>query len=337
MRESILASISGPRVLRKYVGRPFMFVSERIWNRLSPSIGTTRPMRRYGTLLHSLVKLRSARQQYHGTFFFRNRPELELVRALSNQRAKDSVLRVTVLACSNGAEVYSILWAIRSARPDVKVIAHAVDISNEVLEIGRNGLYSPEPNSLVGSPILERMTEKEMQAMFDPENGRFRLKSWIREGIKWQVGDAGDPGLAETLGGQDIVVANRFLCHMAPADAERCLRNLGRLIKPGGYLFVSGVDLDIRTKVALDLGWTPVLDLIEEMHNGDPSLRRDWPLRYWGLEPFDKRRNDWRVRYASVFRLGCNDQYFEASFGGRSDDHHDSSDDQKFVSLPVAN
>src|SRR4029077_16017979 len=98
MRQSILARLSGSRVLRKYVGRPFLVANERVWNRLSSSLKTTRPMRRYGTFLHSLVKLRSARRQYHGTFFLRNRPELELIRALSIQRAKDATLRVLVLA-----------------------------------------------------------------------------------------------------------------------------------------------------------------------------------------------------------------------------------------------
>ena len=42
---------------------------------------------------------------------------------------------------------------------------------------------------------------------------------------------------------------------------------------PGGYLFVSGVGLDVRTKVALDLGWEPVMELIAEIHDGDPSVR----------------------------------------------------------------
>jgi hypothetical protein len=32
------------------------------------------------------------------------------------------------------------------------------------------------------------------------------------------------------LGLQDIVIANRFLCHMEPRDAERCLRNIARLV-----------------------------------------------------------------------------------------------------------
>jgi SAM-dependent methyltransferase len=334
MRKSIVERMSEARVLRKCVGRPFLVANEWLWSRIPTSIKATRPISRYGAFLHSLVQLRSARRQFHGTFFFRNRPEQQLIRALSNQRTKGSSLRLSVLACSNGAEVYSILWTIRSARPDLKVITQAVDISSEVLEIGKNGMYSPKPNDLVGSPIFDRMTEKETQEMFDKVNDELGIKPWIKEGINWRVGDAGDPELAEVLGSQDIVVANRFLCHMAPMDAERCLRNLATLLKPGGYLFVSGVDLDIRTKVALDLGWTPVRDLIEEMHNGDPSVRRDWPWKYWGLEPFNRKRNDWSVRYASVFRLGLNDPGFEASLRGRSDGHLDSSAHQELVPIP---
>ena len=52
------------------------------------------------------------------------------------------------------------------------------------------------------------------------------------------------------------------------------------------------------------MGWTPVTDLIKEIHEGDPSLRNDWPMQWWGLEPLDERRSDWKLRYASVFQLG---------------------------------
>ena len=110
-------------------------------------------------------------------------------------------------------------------------------------------------------------------------------------------------------------MANRFLCHMHPDAAETCLRNLSRLVKRDGYLFVSGVDLAVRSKVALEQGWRPVTDLIEEIHEGDPTLRRDWPLYYWGLEPFDGQE-DWKVRYASVFRLpGMRNKQNESGYG----------------------
>ena len=47
-------------------------------------------------------------------------------------------------------------------------------------------------------------------------------------------------------------MANNFLCHMDASVAVRCLRNIARFVRPDGYLFVSGIDLDIRTKVADD-------------------------------------------------------------------------------------
>jgi hypothetical protein len=90
---------------------------------------------------------------------------------------------------------------------------------------------------------------------------------------------------------------------MAPLDAERCLRNIVGLIKPGGYLFVSGVDLDVRTKVALELRWEPLEELMAEIHDGDPSVRADWPWHWWGLEPLNRKRHDWKIRYVGVFRI----------------------------------
>jgi SAM-dependent methyltransferase len=121
--------------------------------------------------------------------------------------------------------------------------------------------------------------------------------------MKWCVADAGDPEIVDAVGLQDMVVANNFLCHMDPWDAERSLRNIAGLVSPGGHLFVSGIDLDVRTKVALDLGWNPVQELLEEIHDGDPSCRGYWPCHYAGLESLDKRRRDWRVRYAAAFRI----------------------------------
>jgi len=244
---------------------------------------------------------------------------------LLDQKDLGSEANIAVLACSKGAEVYSIVWAIRTARPDLKLRLHALDISEEILEFAEGGVYSlaeavAEKQTNVDraasgdvnwntsrdqiAPILERMTAAEVESMFDVEGDEANVKPWLKEGIRWLRGDAGDPQLLNTLGSQDIVVANRFLCHMQPAAAGKCLRNVASLVKPGGYLFVSGIDLDVRTKVALDLRWKPMTDLIKEVHDGDVSIRRGWPLEYWGLEPFDESRPDWQIRYASVFQLG---------------------------------
>jgi len=209
------------------------------------------------------------------------------------------------LGCSNGAELYSVLWTIRSERLDLTVVSHAVDVSKEVLALAQKGVYSLTAPEMVGEPIFARLNGEEMRAMFDAgSNGHeVKIRPWLREGIAWHLGDAASPELVDVLGPQDLVLANNFLCHMDPPDADRCLRNIARLVAPGGHLFVSGIDLDIRTKVALDLGWKPARDLMEDIHDGDPSVRNDWPCQYWGLEPFDKGHRDWEVRYASAFQL----------------------------------
>jgi chemotaxis methyl-accepting protein methylase len=244
---------------------------------------------------------------------------------LIGRAGEGSTLDMTILGCSKGAEVYSFSYAIRSAQTSSKVRIRAVDIESDIVEFAKAGVYSLKnddgsgpavPNSLVGDQdlvsntlkhqdksIFERMSSLEMKELFDREGEQVRVKPEFREGISWQVGDANDPALGDAIGLQDIVVANRFLCHMPPNEAEACLRNIARLVKPGGYLFVSGVDLDVRSRVAQELGWKPITDLIDEMHEGDPSLRAGWPLEYWGLEPLNRGRADWQMRYAAVFKF----------------------------------
>src|SRR5258708_2892926 len=276
----------------------YLVQSRRIWRRLPDSLKNLSVGRAYGRHLHALICRHSKRSQNHSTFFMRNRPEMELMGRLVGQKARGARVAISVLACSKGAEVYSILWSIRKSRPDLKVTLQAVDISQEIIDFAKEGTYSlkgpaslkdldqlgiTEEKRLIwatcrdqgsdqSASIFERLDESEMDAMFDREGDQAKVKSWLREGITWRVGDASAPELIHTLGTQDVVVANRFLCHMEPAVAERCLRNIASLVKPGGYIFVSGVDLDVRTKVAKELDWKPVPDSLREINEDDFSL-----------------------------------------------------------------
>ena len=304
--------------------------SKRIWRRLPNRLKNVSVGRAYGRHLHNLICRYSKRNQNHSTFFMRNRPEMELLRRLVDQKAHGAKVAISVLACSKGAEVYSILWSIRTSRPDLKITLQAVDISQEIIDFAREGAYSiKSPASLKtldhsgmseeerlisitcrdqgpdqGASIFQRLDKAEMDEMFDREGDQAKVKSWLKEGITWRLGDATAPELVHALGTQDVVVANRFLCHMEPAAAERCLRNIAGLVKPGGYLFVSGVDLEVRTKVAKEMDWKPVSELLREIHEGDDSLVTGWPFGWWGLEPFCEDHPDWRIRYASVFQVG---------------------------------
>jgi chemotaxis methyl-accepting protein methylase len=300
---SIFAKAARLRLLGRTPAGFYLRLNRLVWEIIPPGLRNFYPVRAYGTWLQSLVRLLATREQYFGTFFLRNRPALELMRRLADEKAAGSTLRIAVLACSAGAEVYSILWTIRSARPDLNVLVRAVDISKKILNFAEKGIYASDTSGLVGSSIFERLTAHEMEQMFDWEGDVARVKPWLREGITWQLGDASSPDLIRTLGPQDIVVANNFLCHMDPPAAENCLRNIAGLVDREGCLFVSGVDLEVRAKVAHELGWRPIPELLEQIHDGDPSVRKDWPWKWWGLEPLNRSRHDWRMRYAAVFQV----------------------------------
>ncbi len=300
---TILSKTAALRLFGKHPAGFFLRLNRQIWEIIPADVRKSYLIRAYGAWLQSLARLVETRRQYFGTFFFRNRPALELMRRLADEKAKGSTLRIAVLACSAGAEVYSILWTIRLARPDLKVIMWAVDISKEILNFAEKGIYDPDACELVGCSIFERLTAHEMEQMFDWEGDQARVKPWLREGITWQIGDASSPELTHVLGPQDLVVASNFLSHMEPLVAENCLRNIAGLVDRGGYLFVSGADLEVRAKVAHELGWRPIPELLEQIHDGDPDLRGGWPLCWWGLEPLNHRRRDWQLRYAAAFQL----------------------------------
>jgi hypothetical protein len=304
----------------------YLAQSRRIWKGLPEPWRAHSLGQAYGRHLHRLVRLHSRRSQSHATFFFRNRAELTLLCRLLDRKVYGSSVNIAVLACSKGAEVYSIASAIRCSRPDLKIRLHAVDVSREIVEFAARGVYSlaAPPGSAANpssdwdatwrdQPIFEEqpismlrgMTGEEVKSMLEIRGDQAKIQPWLKEGILWLEGDANDPQLAEVLTPQDIVVANRFLCHMRPGAARACLRKVARLLKPGGYLFVSGVDLDVRVEVAREMRWHPVTDLLQEVHEGDLSLLNGWPLEYWGLEPFSNDRPDRQIRYASVFQAGA--------------------------------
>lgn len=299
----------------------------RIWRRIPHSARNRQVMRTFGRHVDRVTHRSANRSQHFATFFLRNRPELELLRRLVERLPPQGSLDITIVACSKGAEVYSKAWVIRSARPDISLQIRAIDISPEIISFARHGIYSLSfsdetdstsadavrqkvdisqiPSSDRESWILRGVSREEIESIFDINGDKLSVKPWLREGITWLVSDANDPGLLASIGPQDMVVANNFLCHMTPSAAEKCLVNIGRLVKPGGFLFVAGIDLGVRTKVARLQGWAPVTELIREIHDGDDALRGGWPLQYWGVEPFDSKRAHWQLRYAAVFQVGA--------------------------------
>ena len=201
------------------------------------------------------------------------------------------------MACSTGAELYSILWALRNARPDLNILPTGIDLSESAIKKARAARYSPEDVEVRDLP------EERRSSLFDKTQAELHVKDFLTAGVEWIVEDVNDDGLRVRLGPQDIVAANNFLVFMKESDAVSCLRKVIQLVRPGGLFLCRGVDLDVRERVVQEFSLRPVALRIEELHDINPRERRGWPWEYWGLEPLDKTRPDWVRRYATVFQV----------------------------------
>jgi SAM-dependent methyltransferase len=233
------------------------------------------------------------------TRFRRYPPLLLSIGDLVKDFPSGDMVRLCVLGCSTGAELYSVIWAIRKARGDLKISALGIDLSPAVIEKAKAGRYSVKDRELNGLP------EDFWPDLFDITQEELKIKDSLMAGVEWIVGDVRDDGLRRQVGLQDIVVANNFLIFMKEREATACLRKIVQFVKPGGLLLCRGVDLDVRERVAQQFLLQPISLRIEELHEINVRERRGWPWEYWGLEPLDKTRKDWVRRYATIFQVSC--------------------------------
>lgn len=294
-----------PRRAWRVLGR---FASP-VWQRAPEKWLRSRPFRQVGKLIYAHVTRFEHRQQTHSTWFLRYARHNQVWCTPILARSKDAPVRLASIGCSTGAELYSALYQLRSARPGIRVVGTGVDMVPAVVDAAARASYDTSRPSSAGLDALPpgawelwSLSERERDMLFEPGgNGRVRVKDWIRADTRWISADASDPTLLERIGLQDVVLANNFLGPMDDALAEKCVRNLVRLVRPGGYLVVDGVDQNLRARLFPGLGLTPVVDQLKEVYYEDPT-KRDWPWDRWALEPLDFHRPDWPYRYCSIYR-----------------------------------
>ena len=196
-------------LVQKFLVTRYLRVAGRIWTRIPARLRSLPVLDRYGAHLHSLVLRFVGRRQNYSTFFLRNRAELELIRRLAAQASYGPSVDIAVFACSKGAEVYSIAWTLKAARPDLTINLRAIDVSQEIVEFAKRGVYSLQDRDNEGDAVklgwntyrdqpsgyspFKFMSESEKNEMFDRHGDFVRVKSWIKEDISWRCADAGDP------------------------------------------------------------------------------------------------------------------------------------------------
>ncbi len=281
-----------------------------IWDSIPSSVRRTPTMFRVGRYIYRKFVRNTVRFQSHYTHFMRNPPLLSVIGALTSHYPANSDVRIASIGCSTGAELYSVIYAIKNARSDLHVKAHGADISGTVVEVARQGVYHPDVPAAQGGLYVAGRAEvasadgPSLVDILQPlPDGSLQVRDWLREGVTWLTADATDERLVNLVGQQDILLANNFMGPMQDELAERCLVNMMRLVAPGGYLVIDGNDLDIKTRVLKASAFRPVLMKQEEIWSSESS-RSGWPWLRWAREPLDRSEPDWAYRYSVVFQIG---------------------------------
>src|SRR5215204_6050824 len=114
---------------------------EVFWNSLLPQVRSWKYTQALGRRIHRRACRIHARGGGCYTRFFRNLPQLELIRDLVLQMPPAAPVKIASVGCSTGAELYSALWVIRRAQPKQRVEALGIDISDECIRAASRAVY----------------------------------------------------------------------------------------------------------------------------------------------------------------------------------------------------
>jgi len=169
------------------------------------------------------------------TWFFRYPESFATLGKLARARLKElnnmRALRILSLPCSTGEEPYSIAMALLDAglQPH-QFKVDGMDISPLSVEKARRALYGK--NSFRGQDLEYR------ERHFFAEQDGHRVNEYVREQVRWQVGNVLDPTLLANEPAFDFVFCRNLLIYFDQPTQKQVFEVLKRLTHVDGVLFI---------------------------------------------------------------------------------------------------
>lgn len=169
------------------------------------------------------------------THFYREAVHFDTSCRLVNkwQERGQSRFRIWSAASSSGEEPYtlaiSLLEAWRTARTPLDLKILATDISCDMLRRATAGTYNADQ--------LQRVPDAVRNRYFDPVGDLYRVRPEVRSMVVFKRLNI----TAKTLplkGPLDIVFCRNVMIYFDRETNQRLLKEIHRLLKPGGYVFV---------------------------------------------------------------------------------------------------
>lgn len=256
----------------------------------------------YGVVKHAWLLATCDRTQSHTyTCFYRTPSQLEalagpVLESLGGA-PKDRPLEIVVLACSNGAEAYTIASFLRKRLPSLDFRITAADLHQEMVEYGRAASYLPE--EALQSEFID---DEFVSRTFDKVGERYVVKPDIRARVTFKQANLLDEGLAAQFPPADVVTAQNVLFHLKPRDAKKAFENLIKILKPRAALLIDGMDQPLRVALTQAHRLEPLPYKARQIYNESRiHTPIDWWRYYWGSEPYSPLRRDRKRRYGTIF------------------------------------
>jgi two-component system CheB/CheR fusion protein len=187
------------------------------------------------------------------TSFFRDPQAYELIKlevlpGLFADKAHDYVFRVWIAGCASGEEAYSIAILLREymdeTHQEYNIQLFATDLDDDAIATARAGVYR--------AGIAQDVQPARLQRFFIKEDGRYRIKKFIREMVVFAVHNViKDPPFINL----DLLSCRNLLIYMEPVLQSRLINAFYYALKPEGVLLLSpsesiGPHIDLFTPVS---------------------------------------------------------------------------------------
>ncbi|RDC72553.1 hypothetical protein DLJ49_10015 [Rhodovulum sp. 12E13] len=268
------------------------------------------PLLPYALLRHRLLLRRCRHTDRHTyTAFLRSPAQLRLLAGpvidfLRPGGAGDDRLDIVLVACSNGAEAYTIASWLHRHRPELDFRIRASDLHPEMVARARAARYSAA--EVLHGPF---MTRAFLSDTFIEQGAEFVVRPEIRARVEVEQADLLDAErLRARFGPAPLVVAQNVLFHLPEPAAERAFAALTVLLAPRAALMVAGMNLDLRARLTAEAGLAPFAQDVRRIHQeGRAHTPPHWWRVPWGAEPYLPLRRDPVRRYATVYRAPLHD------------------------------
>ena len=168
------------------------------------------------------------------TYFFREPKHFEFFRDEILQPWRGDSFRVWSAASSTGEEAYSLAMVLSENLRSRNWEIFASDLSTQVLDVARNGIYTMDRLDHMDPRFLEKYCLKGVRA----QTGLFRVDKTLRSRVTFAQVNLMSP-LPVNLGRFDVIFLRNVLIYFDQDTKKQVVERLATALKPGGYFFVS--------------------------------------------------------------------------------------------------